>query len=253
MTEPGLFVVCNNCSREVSPYITECPYCGFRLRKRAPDLGSGKGKSGGAGGRFKKNAATKPKGPRRQGRKAAPGLPAIGKRPVATLSLIAAAIVISVAVKASSFPTIDLILLGPIDGDYWQLFTAPLVHFSSAYAFVALLGAAIFGFGIEARFGPFVLAGLWLFCGALGIVFAALIAPIPHANGANGVAVGLMFAWLAVVGLREDRSDIDTYGLLAVCAVLLALPIATVEASIWAELGGAVAGGSAGWVLSRFR
>ena len=33
-----LNVICKNCGSEVSPYITECPYCGQRLRKRAPKL-----------------------------------------------------------------------------------------------------------------------------------------------------------------------------------------------------------------------
>src|SRR5688572_25249519 len=35
---PDLFVVCKKCGSEVSPYITECPYCGTRLRKRAPRI-----------------------------------------------------------------------------------------------------------------------------------------------------------------------------------------------------------------------
>ena len=35
---PDLIVVCKNCGNEVSPYITECPYCGNRLRKRAPKI-----------------------------------------------------------------------------------------------------------------------------------------------------------------------------------------------------------------------
>src|SRR5436305_6646708 len=35
---PDLFVSCKSCGSEVSPYITECPYCGNRLRKRAPKL-----------------------------------------------------------------------------------------------------------------------------------------------------------------------------------------------------------------------
>src|SRR5919201_7028717 len=38
---PDLFVVCKSCGSEVSPYITECPYCGTRLRKRAPKLERG--------------------------------------------------------------------------------------------------------------------------------------------------------------------------------------------------------------------
>ena len=31
-------MICKSCGSEVSPYITECPYCGNRLRKRAPKL-----------------------------------------------------------------------------------------------------------------------------------------------------------------------------------------------------------------------
>ena len=38
MAETELSVVCKNCGAEVSPYVTECPYCGTRLRKRAPKL-----------------------------------------------------------------------------------------------------------------------------------------------------------------------------------------------------------------------
>ena len=38
---PDLFVICKSCGSEVSPYITECPYCGTRLRKRAPKLEKG--------------------------------------------------------------------------------------------------------------------------------------------------------------------------------------------------------------------
>ena len=38
MNAPELSVVCRSCGEEVSPYVTECPYCGTRLRKRAPKL-----------------------------------------------------------------------------------------------------------------------------------------------------------------------------------------------------------------------
>ena len=38
VTQPDLFVVCKNCGSEVSPYVTECPYCGQRVRKRAPKI-----------------------------------------------------------------------------------------------------------------------------------------------------------------------------------------------------------------------
>ncbi len=47
---PDLFVVCKQCGSEVSPYITECPYCGARLRRRAPKLPRVKGRGRGRGG-----------------------------------------------------------------------------------------------------------------------------------------------------------------------------------------------------------
>ena len=47
MSEPDLFVVCKNCSSEVSPYVTECPYCGQRVRKRAPKIERGRGEQDG--------------------------------------------------------------------------------------------------------------------------------------------------------------------------------------------------------------
>ncbi|MGX6447478.1 zinc-ribbon domain-containing protein, partial [Patulibacter sp. S7RM1-6] len=33
-----LFTVCNSCGQQVSAFVTECPYCGTRLRQRAPRL-----------------------------------------------------------------------------------------------------------------------------------------------------------------------------------------------------------------------
>ncbi|MGE4426748.1 MAG: rhomboid family intramembrane serine protease [Solirubrobacteraceae bacterium] len=33
-----LFTVCRSCGQQVSSYVTECPYCGTRLRRRSPTL-----------------------------------------------------------------------------------------------------------------------------------------------------------------------------------------------------------------------
>src|ERR1700755_1707184 len=38
---PDLSLVFKSCCAEVSPYITECPYCGARVQKRAPKLDRG--------------------------------------------------------------------------------------------------------------------------------------------------------------------------------------------------------------------
>src|SRR3954452_17512647 len=91
---PDLFVVCRSCGREVSPYITECPYCGNRLRKRAPKL-----EKGGV-----------PKQPKPRRRRAAPSLgrlrpgeiPGIRTdgRPYGTIALVLASIVFTILVRA---------------------------------------------------------------------------------------------------------------------------------------------------------
>ena len=56
VSQPDLFVVCKNCGSEVSPYVTECPYCGQRVRKRAPEAGA-------RGGRRKRSPSAAPAAP----------------------------------------------------------------------------------------------------------------------------------------------------------------------------------------------
>ena len=84
---PDLFVVCRSCGREVSPYITECPYCGNRLRKRAPKLERG-------------GTPKPPKPPRKRpslGRLKPGEIPGIRaeRRPYATILLVLAALVVT--------------------------------------------------------------------------------------------------------------------------------------------------------------
>src|SRR3954463_11839025 len=81
-SSPDLFVVCKNCGSEVSPYITECPYCGTRLRKRAPKI-------------ERDGTVSEPK-PKKQKKQRAPRVrrerPSVGaavdRRPYATLALV---------------------------------------------------------------------------------------------------------------------------------------------------------------------
>src|SRR5512134_3903126 len=84
---PDLFVVCKNCGSEVSPYITECPYCGSRLRKRAPKLDkAGKVKEPRAARRQK---ASLPRFKRGE----IPGVRMSPLRPYVTMALTLAAVV----------------------------------------------------------------------------------------------------------------------------------------------------------------
>ena len=98
---PDLFVVCRSCGREVSPYITECPYCGNRLRKRAPKLERG--------------APKPPKAPRRRpslGRLRPGEIPGIraDRRPYATFALVLAAVIVSIGARAGAWSLLDIAL-----------------------------------------------------------------------------------------------------------------------------------------------
>ena len=76
MSETELSVICKNCGSEVSPYVTECPYCGTRLRKRAPKL-------------ERRGDGLEAQAPRRRRRRVPrPGFALAADRPYATLAAI---------------------------------------------------------------------------------------------------------------------------------------------------------------------
>ncbi|MBK5230584.1 MAG: rhomboid family intramembrane serine protease [Thermoleophilia bacterium] len=263
MAERELFVICPNCGSEASPYVTECPYCGHRLRKRAPDLRKERREDEKAGRRAEREAERQRKRARRLltggrfgGRAEKAELPAYlrGSRPpIAVTTLIVLSVAASLAARVSGFPLGELIYGSSLQDRWWQLFSAPFFHLSFGYGFVCLLGVAMFGSGIERRFGSLTLVAVWLLCGALGVTMEHVVAPMPLTNGAIGIAAGMMAAWLTFVLMREDLRDYDSYALAAASAVLLAMPLATDEASVWTILGGLLAGVFCGLVLVRFR
>lgn len=254
MPERGLFVICNNCGSEVSPYVTECPYCGHRLRKRAPDLKKvRKQEEAEAAKAEKRRLQTKKLLTGRGGRAEVPSYLSAARPPAAISALIALSVIASIASRVRGFPFSDLVFTLNLVDDWWQLFTAPLVHFGITYGAVCLSAAAVFGAGIERRFGAMTLVSVWLACGAAGVALEHLVTSLPVTNGAIGISAGMMAAWLAFVMLREDLRDHDTYALVAASVVLLAMPLATDEASVWTIIGGVGAGAFCGLVLARFR
>ncbi|MBJ7353509.1 MAG: rhomboid family intramembrane serine protease [Thermoleophilaceae bacterium] len=255
MAGPELFVVCNNCGSEVSPYVTECPYCGTRLRKRAPDLKKQK--------KLEEKEERKAEKRRErlrsqyEGGGSSPGAwLETASRPVATGILVAIAIVASV-IAASDIPDVsdwmltNLVYRGELTSSPAVLLTAPFIHLTAGYAFVCLFGFAIFGAGLERRFGPWVVVALWFICGGAGIGLKMLIDPSHFALGAMGCVAGALFAWTIYVVNREDLRDYDALGLAAIALVVCALPIATDAASVWVLLGGALAGLLSGFALTR--
>ena len=124
---PDLFVVCKKCGSEVSPYITECPYCGTRLRKRAPKLERG-------------GVPKEPKAARRRrptlGRLKPGEIPGIrgDRRPYATISLVLASILVSLAVRIHPAWLLDLELLAGTTDEYYRTVTTLFLYSSTGCA-----------------------------------------------------------------------------------------------------------------------
>lgn len=266
MAERELFVICSNCGSEVSPYVTECPYCGHRLRKRAPDLKKQKKAEekeerkaakrreklraqyeGGSGGGYDPYGTGASQGAWLD----------VAVRPVATITLIVVAMVASILFisdfsKVTPWMLENLVFYGGLGSDTWKIFTSPFLHLSVGYAFVCLFVFAGFGTGIEKRFGPIAALAVWFFCGATGMLAKALLDPDRPALGALGCAAGALVAWTIYVANREDLRDYDALGLAAVAFVVCALPIAT-TASVFVLLGGMIGGLIAGAVLMQLK
>lgn len=248
-----LFVVCKQCGSEVSPYITECPYCGSRLRRRAPKLPRAHGP--GRPARRRVSLGSLLRGARlgsgtrvRGGRARSGGARWAGERPYATIALVAAGCGAWVAWHAQPDLYAHMAVVGPLHGDWWKLFTNEFVYVDGVYAFVAIVSIAIFGWLFERRHGPTAVLALFFGAGATGALAAGAVYSEPIVSGGNGAALALLAAW-AAPDLRSLRAgslyEGDLLGAAAIAALLLAIPFARPEVS-W--LAGVV-GGALGLVL----
>jgi membrane associated rhomboid family serine protease len=262
-----LFVVCKNCGSEVSPYVTECPYCGQRVRKRAPKI-----ERAGAGG------VRAPRRVGRRGRRAVaaarprlgrlrpgeiPGLRADGvTRPWATILLVAASFGVYLGATAGAFSPLDLIVAGKLDSDWWRVFTAPFVHIGGgggifaggAYQLATMIGIGVFGWLLERRHGAWIVVVLFALGGAGGMAAEAAIDPSPLAIGANGVALALLCAWAMpdlLAWRRDEDWEGDLLGTAVIAAVLLLMPLAVPGCSAVAGVTAAVVGLVVGYPLAR--
>ena len=247
---PELFVVCKKCNSEVSPYITECPYCGTRLRKRAPKLDKG----------------GSPKPPRRRRERPRlsrlrpgeiPGVRADG-RPYATLLLVVVSVVVSLCFRAGIIPLHyldDIVATTPLDGDYWKLVTQLFVYPSSTGYEIAALGAVfLFGWLLERRHGAWAPLVVFFLTGLAGSALVLALDPSGGTVGANSAALGLLAAWSMrdiLARRRGEEDDADLLGVLAIAVLLVLLPVASVEPNSLAGLGGGVVGILLGLFLAR--
>jgi membrane associated rhomboid family serine protease len=260
---PGadLFIVCKHCGSEVSPYITECPYCGHRLRRRAPKLPSAgasvpsRTRSGLLGRLGSRSPGEVPARGRSSSRLSSLASSAVGVRPYATLALVAASCVIWILLRAGYVAADKLVVVGPLHGDWWKLFSSGFAYLNGWYAFFTLIVVAVFGWLLERRHGPIVVLALFLGAGAAGALAAEAVYPLAIVVGANAGALALLAAW-AAPDLRAARAgdyyEGDLLGAGALAALVLAMPWARFEASWLAGIVGAAIGLLFGLGVARF-
>jgi hypothetical protein len=237
-----LFVVCKQCGSEVSPYITECPYCGNRLRRRAPTLprpgekdekvarrgGFARLLGGGARGSRPQSA------PSTRRRERSSGWAQL--RPYGTIALVAASCVMYVVTRAEPDLFVKMPILGPLEGDWWRLFTDQFAYIGEnvgVYALVAITAVGLFGWLLEQRHGPVAVLAVFFVAGVTG-----------------GLAA--LAAW-AVPDIKAARSrsyyEGDLLGAGVCAALLVVLPFAAVTASWLAGVVGGLIGLLAGYGL----
>jgi len=253
MNETELRVVCKSCGAEVSPYVTECPYCGARVRKRAPKLEQRDG------GLEATKTRRELRQERRRERKAKRQALTAG-RPVATYALIlipAIALLIRIASGGDlqAFGAVSV----PFESGPWRFLTAQFAYLSVGYLFAVALALAIFAPGLERRLGSPATAFLLVACGALGTVGAWVIeeqtGTFGFIAGGNGMALGAIAAWF-VIRRREAEGldeDVDSIGVLVCAVVILLLPVVVETADFWSGLTGGAIGALAGVVAARAR
>jgi len=235
---PDLFVICKNCGSEVSPYITECPYCGNRLRKRAPKLDRE--------GRMTEKRRRRPPTPSLP-RLRSNEIPGIRpeSRPYATIALVVVGLVGALLWRTGVVDQTQIIVFGKPGSQWWRLITAPFVYNNTGFAFASLGAIALYGWLLERRHAPLPVLALFA-VGAIGGTAATAAAySVPAVLGGNGAALALLVAW-AIPDLRSLRArqdiDGDLLGTAAIAVVVALMPLVVPGASWISDAVGVLGG-----------
>jgi membrane associated rhomboid family serine protease len=234
--------------------VTECPYCGTRLRKRAPKLERQGDEL--APHESRRQRRRRERAERRERRSRARILVGEGDRRYVVLAAILVPALLVLVQRAGDLPITDVgAIVGPVESEWWRYLAAPFAYPDVGYLFVVSIGIAIFGVAVEARLGMVATAILIVACGALGMLAADGIETaigsdgLLLAAGGNGIALGLLATW-AVLRAGEMRADstadTEVIGAAVAAAVLIMLPLVEDYANVFAGLGGALVGGVSG-------
>ena len=152
--------------------------------------------------------------------------------------------------------SIDLgAIVGPVGDEWWRYFAAPFVYDDLGYLFACGLAIAIFLPAIERRVGSVAVAAPGARLRRARDARRRRASTrrfgdgIPLAAGGNGIALGVVCAWLVIRDAERRADPTDEYDRIAVAvvlAVLLLLPLVDDFASVWAGLAGALVGAGCG-------
>jgi membrane associated rhomboid family serine protease len=244
---PDLFVICKSCGSEVSPYITECPYCGNRLRKRAPKID-------------RHGRVTE----RRRRRPPAPALPRLRRgeipgirpesRPYATIALVVLGLVGCLLWRTGLVGLRTVGIFEKPQTHWWRLFTAPFMYNNTGFAIVTLATIALFGYLLERRHGPVPVIALFALGAVGGVAATTAVYSVPHVLGANGAALALLVAWAIpdLLSLRaREEFEGDLIGTAVIAAAVAIMPLVVNDASWVGDGVGVAAGLAIGLPLTR--
>jgi len=240
--------------------VTECPYCGARVRKRAPKLERRDG------GLEAKKTRRQLRQERRRDRKSkrrerldsapwtrSPVPPATG------LLILAPALALLVRILSGGDVDAFGAIVVPADPEWWRFLTAPFAYGDIGYLFAVGLALTIFAPGIERRIGSPATLALLIACGSLGALVGWTVADQTTSfaviAGGNGMALGAVGAWwmLAKREAAELDEELDSIGVLVCVVVILLLPLVLPSASFWAAPAGGALGLFGGLLASGFK
>jgi membrane associated rhomboid family serine protease len=234
--------------------VTECPYCGHRLRKRAPRLER-------EGDEIRVHESRREKRRRLRRQRAAERRRSIAleSRPLATAGTLAIGAILIIVGRAVPLSLADLgAVVGPVGSELWRYVTAPFVYNDLGSFLVVGMAIWIFGGALERRLGSLATATLILATGTLATlaadaVTAAGLTDFLVVAGGNGVALGLLGAWFMLQrgeARRDPTESLEAIGLTVVAIVLLLLPLVEVGADPVAGIGGGLVGLAMGGAAS---
>lgn len=253
---PDLFVVCKSCGSEVSSYVTECPYCGTRLRKRAPKL-ERRG-DGLEAQETRRDRRRRERRERKERKERVRRLSLTAERPYVTIALVLIPAAIVVVARGADIALRDLgLVIGtPVTANpWWHYLVSPFLYNDIGYLFAIGVAMVLFVPGLERRLDAIPTALLLVAAGALG----ALAAPgldnafgdgFTLAAGGNGIALAAVGASFMVrrAGAREDPTEeLDMIPVVVAAMVLLALPLVNDYANEWSGIIGGLVGLAAGF------